>query len=196
MLLEANTGNGKLFHHCCWTGLWAGWAWKFWSHHSMAQTLQFLLKPSMVFISASVSSKSNTCTEKINVSHVQQPTCIAEINNSSARHLDVLLDTLRGDWLWDHNHIPLDKEAQKHLAGWWHDDTTRLQASPLPLTNLCWDFYLRRGFFVLLSDSFDSGFIQQGGVFWFSPASKKKRCSSKSSQMFSDLRVQWRHDAH
>lgn len=94
---------------------------KFWSHHCMGQTLQFLLKPRMVFISSAVSSKSNTCIE-INISQGQQLTCKTHANNSSTNHLDVLLDTPRCDWLWDYDHVPLDEEAQKHLAGWWHGD--------------------------------------------------------------------------
>lgn len=34
-----------------------------WAHHCMGQTLQFLLNPDIVFISSSVSSKSNTCKD-------------------------------------------------------------------------------------------------------------------------------------
>lgn len=69
---------------------------KFCSHHCMGQTLQLLLKPRMVFISSAVSSKSNTCVET-NISQVQQLTCRTHANNSSATHLDVLLDTPRCD---------------------------------------------------------------------------------------------------
>lgn len=75
-------------------------------------------------------------------------------------------------------------EAPGGIMTWW---LIRLQASWRPVTNLRWDLYLRRCFFVLLSYSFNGGFLQQGGVFWFSPASEKQQLVKPSTQMICEL---------
>lgn len=134
----------------------------------MGQTLQFLLKPSMVFISSSLSSKSNTCTEKMEVSQVQQPACRTEIHNSSPGCSPGYASASPTLGSQSPSSARGSAAAPGGMMTRW---PTRLQTGPL--TNRCWDFYLRRGFFVLLSDSFDGGFLQQGGVFWFSPAGEK-----------------------
>lgn len=75
-------------------------------------------------------------------------------------------------------------EAPGEMMTWW---LTRLQASSRPVVNLRWDLYLRRCFFVLLSYSFNGGLLQQGGVFWFSPADEKQQLVKPSNQMICEL---------
>lgn len=38
------------------------------------------------------------------------------LSNFSAHYLEVLLNAVRRDRLWDHDHVPLDVEADQDLA--------------------------------------------------------------------------------
>ncbi len=38
------------------------------------------------------------------------------LNNFSNEYLEILHNALRSDGLWDHNHLPLDVEADQDLA--------------------------------------------------------------------------------
>ena len=93
----------------------------------MGQNLQFLLNPNIVFISSSLSSKSNTCNDLNNNFHAQakgksrysrlMANPRKHLNNLSANYLVILLNALRRDGLGDHDHVPLNLEADQDLEG-------------------------------------------------------------------------------
>lgn len=85
------------------------------SYHCMGTALQFLLNASMVFISSSVSSKSNTCRN----SNSHQPGGGSSRSEATPRkwiYLEILLDAQRSDGLGDDDHVPLGVEADQDLV--------------------------------------------------------------------------------